>query len=103
MTDEQAAIDAAREADEAERTANRKPGRAQVRGDYSPKAISLHTYWSATITDETLALRHFAKDADVRAAALVEVKRKCNRLARELKDESKAPPGVRFVRGERAQ
>src|SRR5262245_14791333 len=84
------------EADAARRLAEREPAKARVKGDLSNRAMSLRAYWSAQIVDETLALRHFAKHPEIRQAALIEVKRLCNRLARELKDESKAPPGVRF-------
>jgi hypothetical protein len=65
--------------------------------------MSLRAYWSAIVVDEARALLHF-KDYDaVRQAALTEVKRLCNRMARELKDETKAPPGVKFVKREVAQ
>jgi hypothetical protein len=94
---------AAEDAEEAAALADREPDRARIKGDLSPTAMSLRAYWSAIVFDEPRALAHFADYDAVRQAALAEVKRLCNRLARELKDESKAPPGVRFIKTERAQ
>lgn len=85
------------EANKLEVAAAKPVGRAQVKGDYSDRAMSLREYWSAQVTDETLALRSYAKHETVRRAALTQALREANKLARELKDESKAPPGFKFA------
>jgi hypothetical protein len=87
---------------DAMRAAARAIERPMVRGELSNKATSLRTFWSAEITDDEMALVHFARHPAVRAATLVEVRKVANRLAREAKDESAAPPGCRFIKEEKA-
>jgi hypothetical protein len=77
-------------------------GRAQVRGDYSDRAVSLRENWRAEITDETLALRSYAKHPQIRTAALAKIVKVASAEAREFKDESKAKPGTKFLRTEKA-
>jgi hypothetical protein len=96
-----AAQKATAEAEEANAAAGRGEGRAQIKGDYAGRAMSLHAYWSAEITDEALALRSYAKHPDIRAAALVAVRKVAGKEARTLKDETKAKPGIRFVKTEK--
>jgi hypothetical protein len=76
--------------------------RAQVRGDYSEKAMSLHDYWHAEVTNEAAALRAYGKDPDVRKAALAKALQKASALAREKQRADAAPPGFRFWKTEKA-
>jgi hypothetical protein len=77
--------------------------RAAIKGELSARAMSMRVTWRAVITDETKALRHFAKHPVVRRAALDAIVRAASEQARVVKDASKAPPGVRFEKDERAQ
>jgi hypothetical protein len=90
------------EADAALAAAHKPIERPAIRGDYSARAMSLRGTWRAVITDETKALRHFAKHPDIRAAALAAIVKVATKQAREFKDETKAPPGVRFEKDEKA-
>jgi hypothetical protein len=76
--------------------------RAQVRGDYSEKAMSLRATWHAEVIDEKAALKSYAKDPDVRRVCLAEALRLASKLAREKKREDAAPPGFRFWKTEKA-
>lgn len=98
-----AAEEANKAAKEAERLAARKPATAAIKGDTSRRAMTLKTYWSAEITDENAAIESFRDHVVVRKAMLDAVLRAANEEARTVKDESKAPPGVRFIKDERAQ
>lgn len=102
IENELAARDAAVEAERLDQTAAKAPARAQIKGDYATRAMSLRVTWSAEIIDEALALRSYAKHPAIRAAALVAVRQTASKEAREMKDESKARPGVRFVKTEKA-
>jgi hypothetical protein len=95
-----AAAKATEEAERLTKLAGKPPQRAQVKGDYSRKAMSLKVYWSAEVTDANAALDHYGMDASVRLAALDAARKLASALARETKDESKAPPGFRFVKRE---
>jgi hypothetical protein len=64
--------------------------------------MSLRTTWRAVIVDEGKALRYFARHPDIRAAALEAIVKVATKQAKELKDATKAPPGVRFEKEERA-
>jgi hypothetical protein len=75
--------------------------RAQIKGEFSAKAMSLHVYWKAVITDERAALKHFAKHPAIRAAALEAIVKLETAHARKVKDAAQAPPGVRFDKEER--
>jgi hypothetical protein len=83
--------------------ASKPAERAQIRGDYSARAMSLHAKWFAVIDDEQKALRHFARHPAIRAAALAAIVKVSTKHARDCKDPTKAPPGVRFERKETAQ
>jgi hypothetical protein len=88
---------------EALRAAALKPvERPQIKGELSAKAMSLHVYWRAVITDEAKALKHFAKHPAIRAAALAAIVKVATAHAKACKDASKAPPGVRFDKEEKA-
>jgi hypothetical protein len=76
--------------------------RAQIRGDYSARAMSLHAKWFAVIDDEQKALRHFARHPAIRAAALAAIVKVASKHARDCKDPTQAPPGVRFETKEQA-
>jgi hypothetical protein len=91
---------AAEEAEAARKAAGRPAKRAQVKGDYAPRAMSLKTYWHAEVTDADAALAHYGNDASVRLAALAAATKIASALARELKDERRAPPGFKFVKRE---
>lgn len=99
---EAAARHAEDEAEVARALALKPVERAQIRGEFSNKAMSLRSNWHAVITDEQKALRHFAKHPDIRAAALAAIVKVATRQAKEFKDASKAPPGVRFDNDEKA-
>jgi hypothetical protein len=59
----QAAAEAAKAA---EKQAAKPVERAQVKSDYSVRAQSLRVYWHARVTDESEALRSYAKKSEVR-------------------------------------
>jgi hypothetical protein len=88
-------------AEQAAREASRKQ-KAQVRGDYSKKALHLTTRWRAEVIDDAKALAHFAEHPEVRLAALDAIRKVAGAMARELKDEGAAPPGIKFVKEETA-
>lgn len=99
-----AAEEKAKAAKEAERVAGRKTETAAIRtGAAGSRAMTLRTYWSAVIEDETAALESYRDHPTVRKAALAAVLQAANEEARAAKDETKAPLGVRFVKEERAQ
>jgi hypothetical protein len=99
---EAAALQAEDEA-EALRAAALKPvARPQIRGEFSPRAMSLRVSWRAVITDEQKALKHFAKHPAIRAAALAAIVELESKHARKVKDAAQAPPGVRFDKEEKA-
>jgi hypothetical protein len=77
--------------------------RPAIRGELSAKAMSMHGRWGAVIVDDKLALKHFARHPAIRDAALVAILKICIKLAQSTKDPSKAPPGVRFEKKEKAQ
>jgi len=93
-----AAALAQKAAEKATAAAGKGPGSATVKGDYSRRAAFLTTRWKAEFTDYAEALQHFAYHPLVVDAVQVAA----NRLARELKDESAAPPGIKFIKEERA-
>jgi hypothetical protein len=82
---------------QAEKIAERPPPRARIKGDYASKAMSLQTRWSAQVIDEDLALKSYADNAIVRAAALESIRKIASKEAVALKDKSKAKPGIEFV------
>jgi hypothetical protein len=88
----------------AEVAALKPAARAQVRGEYSSKAMSLHAYWHAEVIEgrESEALRSYAKNPAVRAVALKKAKQLAGELARREKREDAAPPGFRFFKTEKA-
>lgn len=106
----EAALEAANaidEADELTKAAAKPVERAQIKGEYAPKAMSLVVTWSAEVIDKDKAFRHFGKAVEVKSAMRragdEAVRKLANKLAIELKDESRAPPGVRFIRKETAR
>jgi len=88
-------------AEQATRDAQRKR-KVQVRGDYSKKAMHLTTRWRAEVIDDAKALAHFADHPEVRLAALEQIRKTASNMARELKDENAAPPGIKFIKEESA-
>jgi hypothetical protein len=78
--------------------------RAQVRGDFSEKAMSLRATWKAEPIKgrETEAIRAYAKDAEVRAAALKAATSVASRAAKAAKRADAAPAGWRFFKTETA-
>ncbi len=98
----QAAAEAlVKQAEEAATLAARPIARAAVKGTYTQRAITLRTYWDAKITDETKALKSYAKHPAIRLAALEAIKRVAKAEAIETKDATKAPAGVEFFSEER--
>lgn len=98
-----AAEEASKAAKEAERLAARKIETAAIKSEPGRRAMTLRTYWSAVIEDETAAIDSYRTHPTVRKAMLAAVLQAANEEARSVKDESKAPLGVRFVKEERAQ
>jgi multidrug efflux pump subunit AcrA (membrane-fusion protein) len=98
-----AAEEKVKAAKEAEHLAARKTETAAIKSEPGRRAMTLRTYWSAVIVDETAAIESYRDNPAVRKATLAAVFQVANEAARAAKDESKAPPGVRFVKEERAQ
>lgn len=104
--DIESALEAARaidEADEAVAAADQPVERAQIKSDLVSRASSLVPHWSAKIDDPKKAIRFFAKALVIDSVIVEAMGKVARRMARELKDESKAPPGVTFVRKESAR
>lgn len=103
-TVESAAVAAKAEADAAVaiEAASKPVGRAQIRGELSSRAMSQRAVWSAVITDEQKALRHYARHIEVRAAALEAIRKIATREAKQIKSETGSPPGIAFRCDERA-
>lgn len=102
----QAELDAQRASEAAQRAADvaqRPVERARIKGEMAPRAMTLHSNWKAEVIDPSLALKHYGRNADVRAAALAKALQLAGRLARESKRADAAPPGFRFYNDERAQ
>ena len=99
---EAAAREAEDEADALRAAALKPVERPQIRGEFSPRAMSLRVNWRAVITDEQKALKHFAKHPAIRAAALAAIVKLESEHARKVKDATLAPPGVRFDKEEKA-
>jgi hypothetical protein len=97
-----AAKRATEEAERLRKAAAKPVERPHVKGDYSNRAMGLRQFWHAEITNETDALRSYAKHPKIREAALIAVKRQANLDARTEKDASKAPKGVAFIATEKA-
>lgn len=98
----QAAADAlVKQAEEAATAAARPMARAAIKGTYTQRAITLHTYWNAKIVDEAKALKSYAKHPEIRAAALDAIRRVAKAEAVATKDKAKAPAGVEFFSEER--
>jgi hypothetical protein len=77
--------------------------RPVIRGDLSGKAVSMRTTWKAEIIDPIKARRHFARHVFVLSAIDAAIVSIASKLATIEKDETKAPPGIRFVKKETAQ
>jgi hypothetical protein len=75
--------------------------KARIQGTYTPRAITLKTYWRAKIVDEKLAFRAYAKHPDVLAAVRNAVVRIATDQAVALKDKALAAPGIEFFTEER--
>jgi len=97
------AVEAARTAKAAEQVAVKKPEVAAIKGATAKRAMTLTAYWSAVVDDETAAIETYKDHPTVRKAALAAALQVANEAARTLKDESKAPPGFRFIKDERAR
>ncbi len=98
---EQEARRLAQEAADAKEAAAAAPTKASITGAYSARASSLKDYWSAEIEDLSAAFKHYNRKGTGTKAALEKVIRECiERLAtddaRIFKDETKAPPGIKF-------
>jgi hypothetical protein len=100
---EQEARRLAQEAEDAREAAAAAPTRAQITGAYSARATGLRDVWSAEVEDLSAAFKHYNKKGTGTKAALEKVIRECiGRLAdadaKLLKDEAKAPPGIKFIK-----
>jgi hypothetical protein len=104
LHDELAARRAQQELEATRRRNDRAPIKAQVRGDLSSRALSMHRRWKAEVIDKDKALKHFGKHDSVRQAALDAATDLASAIAREHKGDAKhCPPGFKFVVIERPQ
>jgi hypothetical protein len=76
--------------------------RAQIKGEFSAKAMSLRSNWHAVIVNESAALKHYSRHPSVRAATVAAVQKEANKQAKAFKDPTRAPPGVEFRNDEKA-
>ena len=103
VEDQLAAKRAETAANQAEKDAGKKPTRAQIKGDYAARAMTLRQTWHARITDETKALEFFCARGGSRQALLAVALKEAGAMARHEKRADKAPPGVEFFSTEKAQ
>jgi len=96
------AAEAARIAAAAEKVAEKKPETAAIKSAPSQRAVTLRTYWTAAVTDETAAIESYKDHPTVRKAALAAALQVANEAARTTKDEKAAPAGFRFIKDQRA-
>lgn len=96
------AAEAAKTAKFAERAAEKKPEVAAIKTEPAKRAVTLRVYWSAAITNDDDALASYQDHPTVRKAALAAVLQVANEAARTSKDVNAAPPGIRFIKDERA-
>lgn len=100
---ELAAEEAALKAEQAREAAAAPPEKAVIKGSFSPRASGLRDVWSADVVDISAAFKHYnAKSNPYRsrlATAIAEcIKGIADSEARIVKDETKAPPGVKFIK-----
>jgi hypothetical protein len=93
-------------AEAAAQVAAAAPERAQITGQFSPRATGLKDSWRAEITDLSEAFKFYNKAKNIYKSALtaaitVAIQGFADRDARFLKDEAKAGPGVKFIRERR--
>lgn len=103
---ELAATKALEVATEAAAVAEAAPVKAQISGTYSSRAKGLTDYWSGEVTDMSLAFKHYnakgsPKKDRLALAIKAAIEQFANEDARALKDETKAPPGVKFNKDRR--
>lgn len=103
IDDELAARNAIEAAEQAKRTAGKRPPRAQVKGDLSSRATALVTYWSAEVVDWVAARKHYRTNERVKEAYDEAVQLAANDDARRLKDPKLAPAGIKFISREAAR
>lgn len=77
----------------------KKRSRASIKGEWSERAMSQRSHWSAEITDPQTAVAYYATKPEVIEA----VRKLASADARRLKDAGAAPPGIRFVEKKKAQ
>jgi hypothetical protein len=103
---ELAAQQAQEAAEEAKQAVEAMPEKAVITGTFSPRAKGLTDYWSAEISDISLAFKHYNAKSNPNRATLAAAIEECikgiaNREARLHKDETKAPPGIKFIKERR--
>lgn len=103
---ELAATKAQEVAVEAAAQAEAAPEKARITGTFSSRAKGLTDYWSGEVTDISLAFKHYnakgsAKKDRLALAIKAAIDTFANEDARALKDETKAPPGVKFIKDRR--
>lgn len=103
---ERAATKAQEAAVEAAVVAEEAPEKAKITGMYSSRAKGLTDYWSGEVTDFSLAFKHYnakgnPKKDRLALAIKAAIDQFVNEDARALKDETKAPPGVKFNKDRR--
>lgn len=94
------------EAEEAKAAVEAAPERAVIKGSYTTTAKGLRDFWSAEIVDISEAFRFYNKKSNphrgrLEAAIRDAIQSIADGEARLLKDESKAAPGIRFVKDRR--
>lgn len=100
---ELAAKEAVQAAADAVAAVEAAPVKASITGTYSARATGLKDAWSAEITDLSEAFKHYNKKShpsrSILAAAIeAAILTIANRDAKFLKDETMAPPGIKFVK-----
>jgi len=100
------AAKAAEKAAELQAEAESAPEKAQIKGNYSSRAAGLRDYWSAEVVDISAAFKFYnakgnAKKERLALAIRAAIEKFADEDARELKDETKAPPGIKFVKERR--
>lgn len=82
------------------------PDKARISGTYSSRAKGLQDYWSAEVTDVSLAFKHYNAKGNpnralIAAAVLEVIQSIATAEAKRIKDETAAPPGIKFKKDRR--
>lgn len=103
---ELAAEEARKKAEALQEEAEAAPQKAQIKGTFSSRAKGLSDYWSAEVTDASLAARHYVKKgsfykAEFDAGLKELVQKIANKDAVRQKVEPGEVPGIKFKKERR--